>query len=59
MSAPEKADEQITLAKKLINLSKDDNKRIIFILGAGSLHTGDDEHLVVEDIEKMAGSEHW
>ncbi|MBD5269134.1 MAG: NAD(P)H-binding protein [Bacteroides sp.] len=57
--APEKANEQITLAKKLINLSKDDNKRIIFILGAGSLHTGDDEHLVVKDIEKMAGSEHW
>lgn len=58
-TAPKNASKQVNLAKKLINLSKDDNKRVIFILGAGSLHTGDDKHLVVKDIEKMAGSDAW
>ncbi|QNQ81123.1 NAD(P)-dependent oxidoreductase [Lactobacillus sp. PV034] len=58
-TAPKDAAQQIDLAKKLINLSKGTKQRIIFILGAGSLHTGDDDHLVVEDIEKMAGSDAW
>lgn len=32
---------------------------MIFILGAGSLRTGIDNHLVVEDIKKLTGSENW
>ena len=58
-TAPESAAQQIDLAKKLINLAKNSKQRIIFILGAGSLHTGNDKHLVVEDIEKAPGSEAW
>lgn len=58
-TAPENADQQVTLAKKLVTLAKDRDERVIFILGAGSLQTGSDKHLVVEDIEKMPGSEAW
>lgn len=58
-TAPADADQQVTLAKKLTSLAKDSDERVIFILGAGSLYTGDDHHLVVEDIEKMPGSEEW
>ncbi|QNQ81618.1 NAD(P)-dependent oxidoreductase [Lactobacillus sp. PV012] len=58
-TAPADAGEQVTLAKKLVDLAKDHDERVIFILGAGSLQTGDDHHLLVEDIEKMPGSQEW
>lgn len=58
-TSPEKAEDQIKLAKKLISIAKKQKTRVIFILGAGSLHTGDDNHLVVEDIAKLDGSDAW
>ncbi|MGK4062423.1 helix-turn-helix transcriptional regulator, partial [Lactobacillus johnsonii] len=45
----------LNMLKKICFLFKD--IRVIFILGAGSLRTGIDNHLVVEDIKKLTGSE--
>ncbi|MBP2058719.1 putative NADH-flavin reductase [Lactobacillus colini] len=58
-TSPDKASEQISLAQKLVALAKRAKTRLIFILGAGSLHTGEDSHLVVEDIAKLDGSDAW
>lgn len=58
-TSPEKAADHITLAKKLTTIAKRNKARIIFVLGAGSLHTGEDKHLVVEDIAAMDGSDAW
>ena len=56
---PKNAEEHVRLAKKLINLARKNKIRVIFILGAGSLHTGDDEHLVVDDIAQMDNADTW
>lgn len=56
---PKNAEEHVILAKKLINLVRKNKIRVIFILGAGSLHTGDDEHLVVDDIVQMDNADTW
>ena len=58
-TTPEKAKDQVKLATKLCGLAKNKDIRVIFILGAGSLRTGIDNHLVVEDIKKLTGSENW
>ena len=56
---PQKAEEQVELAQKLVNLAADNQIRLIFILGAGSLLTGNDRHLFVQDIAKVPGAEKW
>ena len=56
---PKNAEEHVIIAKKLINLVRKNKIRVIFILGAGSLHTGDDEHLVVDDIAQMDNADTW
>lgn len=58
-TSPEKADLQIDLAKKLIEVARKSGAKLIFILGAGSLHTGADQHYFVKDIAKMPDSEKW
>ena len=57
---PQKAYLHVDLTTRLIAMFRDTTKpRLFFILGAGSLKTGDDGHLFVEDIRKMPGSEAW
>lgn len=56
---PENADQQVMLAKKLVNLARQHETHLIFILGAGSLKTGEDKHLFVDDIAKIPGSSAW
>lgn len=58
-TSPNRAGDQITLAQKLVKIAQRNNARVIFILGAGSLHTGKDNHLVIDDIAKQADSEAW
>ncbi|WP_251545778.1 NAD(P)-dependent oxidoreductase [Limosilactobacillus caecicola] len=58
-TAPANADQQIKLAEKLINVARQGKIRVIFILGAGSLHTGEDNHLVVDDLAKLPNAETW
>ena len=57
---PQKAYLHVDLTAKLVAMFRETTKpRLFFILGAGSLKTGDDGHLFVEDIRKMPGSETW
>jgi len=50
---PTKAYLHVDLATKLVAELRDSTQpRLVFILGAGSLKTGDDNHLFVHDIEK-------
>ena len=56
---PANAERHIKLAEKLISLARKDKIKLIFILGAGSLQTGNDRHLFIKDIEKMPDSETW
>lgn len=59
-TAPPRAYLHIDLATKLVGIYRQTrHPRFIFILGAGSLHTGNDHHLAVEDIKKIPGSESW
>lgn len=59
-TAPAKAYRHVDLAAHLVRLLREcGSPRVLFILGAGSLHTGSDHHLVVEDIRKMPGADAW
>lgn len=58
-TTPAQADQQIELAKKLIEVARQSKARVIFILGAGSLKTGEDHHLFVKDLEKLPNAESW
>ncbi|MBM6753402.1 NAD(P)H-binding protein [Lactobacillus alvi] len=58
-TAPVYAGQQVTLAKKLVEVAHQSQVKLIFILGAGSLHTGEDRHLVMEDLAKTPNAETW
>ncbi|GKS81081.1 NADH-flavin reductase [Ligilactobacillus pabuli] len=59
-TAPAQAYLHVDLTAHLISLFRETKQpRLIFILGAGSLHTGADNHLVVEDIKKMPEAAAW
>ncbi|WP_040536364.1 NAD(P)-dependent oxidoreductase [Schleiferilactobacillus shenzhenensis] len=50
----------IDLATRLVAELRGTNKpRVVFILGAGSLQTGADHHLVVDDLRKLPGSDQF
>jgi len=52
-AAPAQAYLHVDLAAHLIHLLRETTlPRVAFILGAGSLHTGDDRHLFVHDLEQ-------
>ncbi|MFC6275215.1 NAD(P)-dependent oxidoreductase [Levilactobacillus tangyuanensis] len=52
-TAPDLAYLHVDLAAHLVHLLRGTSApRLVFILGAGSLHTGDDNHLFVNDIAK-------
>jgi len=52
-TAPSLAFQHVDLAASLVaKLRETTQPRLVFILGAGSLQTGDDHHLFVEDIAK-------
>lgn len=58
-TSPDQADRQTKLAEKLVVLARKHKIRLIFILGAGSLKTGEDKHLFLDDIEQMPGADTW
>lgn len=58
-SNPKQPEQQVELAQKLVAVARQSKARLIFVLGAGSLHTGNDSHLFVEDIAKLPGAEEW
>lgn len=57
---PEEGYLHIDLAARLVHLFRNtDHPRLFFILGAGSLKTGEDDHLVIEDIRTIPDSDQW
>lgn len=58
--APDKAYLQTDLTTKWVaEFRETESPRLFFILGAGSLVTGDDKHHVIEDIRQAPGSDAW
>ncbi len=59
-SEPNKAYLHVDLAAKLVHLFRGKKQpRLFFILGAGSLKTGTDRHLLVRDLEAVPESAAW
>ncbi|MDI6523689.1 NAD(P)-dependent oxidoreductase [Leuconostoc suionicum] len=59
-TVPALAYQHIDLAAYLIRLLRETTvPRLIFILGAGSLITGDDNHLLLEDLKKLPDAASW
>jgi uncharacterized protein len=58
-TAPHEAYRHVDLAQSLVELASETTPRLVFILGAGSLSTGEDNHLFVEDIRNNPGAEEW
>jgi putative NADH-flavin reductase len=59
-TAPMQAYEHVDLAARLVGLLRETTApRLVFILGCGSLMTGADRHLVVEDLRKTPGTDTW
>lgn len=59
-TAPDLSYLQVDLAAKLVSFFRETTSpRLVFILGAGSLQTGDDHHLFVDDIAKTPGANEW
>lgn len=62
-TTPDEANQHVDLAQHLVEqtatLDEARRPRLAFILGAGSLTTGADQHLFVEDIRKVPGAEAW
>lgn len=59
---PDQAGQHVELARHLVATATvlgAQAPRLVFILGAGSLRTGEDGHLFVEDIRKIPGAETW
>lgn len=59
-TAPAQAYRHLDLAARLVSLLRDtQTPRLVFILGAGSLTTGEDQHLLVEDLRHSPGAQAW
>lgn len=58
-TAPDQAYRHVELSQSLVERTGKAGPRLVFILGAGSLTTGEDNHLFVEDIRNIPGSEAW
>lgn len=57
---PAQAYRHVDLATRLISLLRaTDRPRIVFIVGAGSLRTGADRHLFVEDLRRSPDAAAW
>lgn len=59
-TAPAQAYRHLDLAARLVALLRETEvPRLVVIVGAGSLTTGDDHHLLVEDLRRAPGAESW
>jgi hypothetical protein len=57
---PPQAYQHLDLAARLVALLRGTlTPRLVFILGAGSLTTGENHHLLVEDLRRLPGAEAW
>ncbi|MFI2228629.1 NAD(P)-dependent oxidoreductase [Nocardia testacea] len=58
-TSPDQAHLHEDLARHLVEQAGADRPRLVFILGAGSLTTGADGHLFVEDLRKAPDAQAW
>ncbi|GAA4282618.1 NAD(P)H-binding protein [Brevibacterium daeguense] len=58
-TSPDQAHQHVELTQLLVNSAGESKPRLVFILGAGSLTTGEDKHLFVDDIRQAPGAEAW
>ena len=58
-TTPDQAFRHRDLARHLVETVDGLEPRLVFILGAGSLRTGEDRHLFVEDIAQVPGADAW
>lgn len=59
-TAPAQAYRHLDLAARLVSFLRDtQSPRLFFILGAGSLATGQDHHLLIEDLRRSPGAQAW
>lgn len=58
-TTPDQAFRHVDLARHLVETADGAEPRLVFILGAGSLLTGEDRHLLLDDIAQVEGSEAW
>lgn len=58
--APAQAYRHVDLAARLVGLLRETSTpRLFFILGAGSLTTGTDRHLFIEDLRRSPDAQGW
>jgi putative NADH-flavin reductase len=58
--SPDKAYLQTDLATRWVSYFREtESPRLFFVLGAGSLVTGEDKHFVIEDIRPLPDSDAW
>ena len=57
--APQEAHRHTELTRHLVETTDDVKPRLVFILGAGSLVTGEDRHPFLKDIANIPGAEAW
>jgi uncharacterized protein len=58
--APAQAYQHLDLTARLVCLLREtQTPRLVFIVGAGSLTTGEDLHLLVEDLRGLPGAQSW
>jgi uncharacterized protein len=59
-TAPAQAYQHLDLATRLVSLLREtQTPRLVVIVGAGSLTTGADHHLLVEDLRRLPGAQSW
>lgn len=59
-AAPAQAYQHLDLAARLVSLLRvTQTPRLVFIVGAGSLATGEDHHLLVEDLRRSPDAQSW
>lgn len=58
-TAPDQAHQHVELARHLVQNTGGRGPRLVFVLGAGSLTTGEDRHLFVEDLRAMPEAAAW
>ena len=58
-TTPDRSYRHVDLARHLVESADGLEPRLVFILGAGSLVTGEDRHQFIEDIARIPGAESW
>ena len=53
VAKPQDATDQVLIARRLINVARRTNARLIFIVGAACLEIGNDDHFYPKDLRAL------